>query len=156
MNELASTDFHPHGEEFNPPKRDENRRGGKLNNEPDSYDEVYESLESTFADDQKSWNNFRKSMNSDGVVRTRQSAPITAGDDTLAESQPETREEYIDRFGYLHTTVKKKTLDNEGNEIGNETYVTIRSADENDRNRLESDGQSGGSKSGEKKGWFWK
>lgn len=167
MDGLATRDFFPEknvssSDKSTKPKEQEKRDG------PDNYDELYDSQKSTFSEGQRTWDTFRKLVtdNSDADantaenahtgkrVRTRQSTPITAGGgDENTNNQTETREEYVDRWGYLHSTVKRTTVDSDGNEIGTETHVNIRPASEEEKSRTE---LNNGPEEGDGNGWFWK
>lgn len=78
-----------------------------------------------------------------------------------------TRDEKVNSFGYLTTTITKKTYDRNGNEIGTETHFTMRPADttqnvraldNNDVNVIErADADTDNQQAQDKKsGWFWK
>ncbi|KAG5982215.1 hypothetical protein E4U55_002198 [Claviceps digitariae] len=71
-----------------------------------------------------------------------------------------TEKEYVDRFGYLHKTVTRKTLNAEGKEVCSETHVTIQPADKhiNNVDGEESNQQSSSEtqKGAKKTSWLWK
>src|SRR5699024_1772914 len=93
---------------------------------PDTFDDLFSSISSSFAHGQKSWETFLKTIaDQSAALEKRKDASLADGD----TKQVETRDEYVDRFGYLHSTVTRKTLDKDGNEIGRETYVTMRPAE---------------------------
>lgn len=167
MDGLATRDFFP---EDKAPKSDNvaKAKGQDKREGPNNFDEFYDSLKSTFSEGQRTWDTFRKfvtdNSGADGkpaedgrqgmMARTRQSAPITAGgDDENRNNQTETREEYVDRWGYLHSTVKRTTVDKDGNEIGTETHVNIRPASEEEKSRTE---LNNGPDGNDGNGWFWK
>jgi hypothetical protein len=80
------------------------------------------------------------------------------------EKQVVTKDEYVDRFGYLHTKTLVKTLDENGNEIGSHSHYTVRPASkDNENGQIEEqskDNQESGLKASgsleTKKSWFWK
>ncbi|KAM4062213.1 hypothetical protein HRG_009061 [Hirsutella rhossiliensis] len=119
---------------------------------PDTFDHLFSSLSSAFAESQTSWDAFLNVIMTHAAPGEKYQDPEPAG----GTKQVETRDEYVDRAGYLHSTVTRRTLDERGNEIGRETYVTMRPADDDqgdDEDSVEFDGQGSSSK---KAGWFWK
>jgi hypothetical protein len=80
------------------------------------------------------------------------------------EKQVVSKDEYVDRFGYLHTKTLVKTLDENGNEIGSHSHYTVRPAQKDDENARIGEQHKKGQESGFKatgnldikKGWFWK
>lgn len=142
-------------EEPEPDSDDKQRR----RKEPDTFDDLFSSLSSTVAEGQKSWDTFLKIINDQATALEKHHQPSGSDRET---KQVETRDEYVDRFGYLHSTVTRKTLDRDGNEVGRETYVTMRPTDKPDKkldnqSRDELDHvESLGDESANKTGWFWK
>ena len=80
------------------------------------------------------------------------------------EKQIVTKDEHVDRFGYLHTKTLVKTLDENGNEIGSHSHYTVRPAlKDNENGQIEEQGkdnqESGFKANGSleaKKSWLWK
>ncbi|PHH92549.1 hypothetical protein CDD83_6828 [Cordyceps sp. RAO-2017] len=124
---------------------------------PDTFDELFSSLSSTLSESERSWDAFLNAMTNRAATSEIRNTPHTGGNETQVES----RDEYVDRFGYLHTVVARKTLDKDGREIGSHTQVTVRPADPRasdspsddglQRPRLAKDGSADS-----KPGWFWK
>lgn len=123
-------------------------------NGPDHFDDFFSSIQSSFSNSQSSWDSFVKSMTdspSTSLEKPQQ-------DKSLDKSQEVTKDEYVDRFGYLHSKVTVKTLDEDGNQIGSQTHYTVHPADK------QSDEPKNGDKSGihadgrveTKAGWLWK
>ncbi|KAJ6441665.1 carboxypeptidase cpdS precursor [Purpureocillium lavendulum] len=134
--------------------------------QPDTFDDLFSSISSSFAKGQKSWDAFLKTI-SDQATALEKRKDANHHDGEL--KQVETRDEYVDRFGYLHSTVTRKTLDNDGNEIGRETYVTMRPADKSSeqqqqqqqldnrtKDELDHSEAVGDESDKSKSGWFWK
>ena len=161
---------------------------------PDNFDDLYSAIKSKYAEGQKAWDAFKNIMSVDVPARAkdfeqdiRRRAEAFEKDinrraeeyqrldqerraakkNSDVEKPTETREEYVDLYGYKHTTVRRKTFDEHGNEIGSSVEVTIRPAEENKGGSEESDGYNreldnkntaseseNGSKN--KRGWLWK
>ncbi|OAQ83896.1 hypothetical protein VFPBJ_02663 [Purpureocillium lilacinum] len=130
---------------------------------PDTFDDLFSSISSSFAHGQKSWETFLKTIaDQSAALEKRKDASLADGD----TKQVETRDEYVDRFGYLHSTVTRKTLDKDGNEIGRETYVTMRPAEKSAPEQHQLDNypkeeldhaEGAADENGKNKsGWFWK
>lgn len=168
MDGLATREFFPENNNAASSDKPVNAKGQEKRDGPDNFDEFYDSLKSTFSEGQRTWDTFRKLVTDNSgadantaenaptgkKVRTRQSAPITAGGgDENRNNQTETREEYVDRWGYLHSKVKRTTVDSDGNEIGTETHLNIRPATEEEKSRTE---LNNGLDQGDGNGWFWK
>ncbi|KND91490.1 hypothetical protein TOPH_03757 [Tolypocladium ophioglossoides CBS 100239] len=142
-------------DEPEPDSDDKQRRRKEL----DTFDDLFSSLSSTVAEGQRSWDTFLKIIN-DQATALEKHQSLSSNQET---KQVETRDEYVDRFGYLHSTVTRRTLDKDGNEVGLETYVTMRPVDKPDK-QLDNQGrdeldhvESLGDESANKKtGWFWK
>ena len=130
--------------------------------EPDSFEDLFSSISSTFAEGQRSWDTFLKTITDQAAAHGKQQAATSPAGDA---KQVETRDEYVDRYGYLHSSVTRKTLHEDDNEVGRETYATLRPADKAaDRGQLDNrtsheldnagaaDDEAGNPKSG----WFWK
>ncbi|EQK98793.1 hypothetical protein OCS_05498 [Ophiocordyceps sinensis CO18] len=149
--------FHEQGRPEREFHQDDSRRLGSQERQvrrpaPDTFDHLFSSLSSAFTESQKSWDAFLNVIMTHATVDEQRQPPEPAGRIT----QVETREEYVDRAGYLHSTVTRKTLDEHGHEIGRETYVTMRpddNPDDDDRDAVEFNRQGS---TGKKPGWFWK
>ncbi|KAI5457876.1 hypothetical protein BGZ63DRAFT_320652, partial [Mariannaea sp. PMI_226] len=120
--------------------------------EPDHFDDFFSAIRSSFAESQSSWDNFVKSFHD---------APTDAAhQEKLEKNQEVVKDEYVDRFGYLHSKVTIKTLDEQGNQIGSQTHYTVRPAEtKDDQSKENDDDKSGIQASGKietKAGWFWK
>lgn len=116
---------------------------------PDTFDELFSSLTSTFTEGQKTWDAFLNVITAHIAPDEKRSDP----ESTSGSKQVESRDEYVDRAGYLHSTVTRRTLDERGSEIGRETFVTMRPADGQDHGRDDVDGKLSADK---RAGWFWK
>ncbi|POR33608.1 Uncharacterized protein TPAR_06191 [Tolypocladium paradoxum] len=126
---------------------------------PDTFEDLFSSLSSTVAEGQKSWDTFLKIINDQAATLEKNQTPSSDKE----TKRVETRDEYVDRFGYLHSTVTRKTLDRDGNEVGRETYVTMRPADKPDKqldnqskDELDHVESLGDESANKKMGWFWK
>ncbi|QYT02707.1 hypothetical protein H0G86_009702 [Trichoderma simmonsii] len=140
---------------------------------PDHFDDLFSSLGSTFAEGHKTWDTFVKTITDNKPVSTdTSSSPSSTSEEKVYDNgnkEVVTREEKVNSFGYLTTTVTKKTYDKNGNEIGTETHFTMRPADQtqkieagrnNDTNvieRADTDADAEVPQTQDKKsGWFWK
>ncbi|KAL7932035.1 hypothetical protein V8C35DRAFT_308319 [Trichoderma chlorosporum] len=139
---------------------------------PDHFDDLFSSISSSFAEGHKTWDAFVKSITDSKPVATESSAspPSNSSEEKVYDNgnrEVVTREEKVNSFGYLTTTVTKKTYDKNGNEIGTETHFTMRPAEEtpkivagrnNDTNVIErADTDADDQQTKDKKtGWFWK
>ncbi len=131
------------------------------NGEPDDFDELYSAIKSAYADGQGAWDAFKKTLNEDVPRRMDEferrmeekfnKTPTST--ETANTNEKETRSEWVDAFGYKHTTIKRKTYDENGKEIGSSTSITIKPAENNPADAIEnSDGTDTDKK---KTGWFW-
>ncbi|PNY29773.1 Uncharacterized protein TCAP_00309 [Tolypocladium capitatum] len=127
--------------------------------EPATFDDLFSPLSPTVAEGQRSWDTFLKIINDQATTLEKHQPPFS----NQETKQVETRDEYVDRFGYQHSTVTRRTLDKNGNEVARETYVTMRPAEQPDKQlgnqgKVELDHfESLGDESANKKtGWFWK
>jgi hypothetical protein len=74
----------------------------------------------------------------------------------------ESRDEYVDAFGYTHSKVTRKELDKDGNEISVSTRHNIYRVDKNadassgPGETIENGTSQEDSEYNAKKGWFWK
>ncbi|KAF4338237.1 hypothetical protein FBEOM_7878 [Fusarium beomiforme] len=134
-----------------------------LRRAPNDFDELFSTIQSSFASDQSPWDSFMKLITEDHPTSSNREAKQLQkpeGDD----KQMVTKDEYVDRFGYLHTKTLVKTLDENGNEIGSHSHYTIRPAPKEHMHAQVGDKDNHGYDSGNevngssktKKGWFWK
>ncbi|KAL7789824.1 hypothetical protein V8C37DRAFT_385840 [Trichoderma ceciliae] len=141
---------------------------------PDHFDDLFSSLSSSFAEGHKTWDAFVKSITDDKPVSTNNSVslPANSSEEKVYDNgnrEVVTRDEKVNSFGYLTTTVKKKTYDKDGNQIGTETHFTLRPADKTHKNeikansdanfieRQDEDADTDDQQTQDKKsGWFWK
>ncbi|KAM0473837.1 hypothetical protein ACHAPX_007885 [Trichoderma viride] len=139
---------------------------------PDHFDDLFSSLSSTFAEGHKTWDTFVKSITDHKPVSSESSAsqPPSSTEEKVYDNgnrEVVTRDEKVNSFGYLTTTITKKTYDRNGNEIGTETHFTMRPAEKtqnaralenNDANVIErADAGADDQQAQDKKsGWFWK
>ncbi|KAL7918345.1 hypothetical protein ACQKWADRAFT_304393 [Trichoderma austrokoningii] len=138
---------------------------------PDHFDDLFSSLSSSFAEGYKTWDTFVKSITDHHKPASSEgsaSQPPSSTEEKVYENgnrEVVTRDEKVNSFGYLTTTITKKTYDKNGNEIGTQTHFTMRPAertqnaglketsDENVIERADADDQQAQDK---KSGWFWK
>lgn len=149
---------------------------------PDHFDDLFSSLSSSFAEGHKTWDAFVKSITNHKPVSSEDSAaqPPSSSEEKIYDDGTReviTRDEKVNSFGYLTTTITKKTYDKNGNEIGTETHFTMRPAEKsqsararenNDANvieRADADADADGDADADaddqqaqdkKSGWFWK
>lgn len=141
---------------------------------PDHFDDLFSSLSSTFAEGHKTWDTFVKSITDHKPVSSDTSAsqPPRSTEEKVYDNgnrEVVTKDEKVNSFGYLTTTITKKTYDRNGNEIGTETHFTMRPAEKtqnarvlenNDANvieRADADADADDQQVQDKKsGWFWK
>ncbi|KAG6004607.1 hypothetical protein E4U43_000710 [Claviceps pusilla] len=119
------------------PELDDARRVDerKQRDGPNNFAEFFSEISSGFNESQSSWDTFLKNVvqgGTGGGIHDKNQLSTLADRDK--KDVVTTEEEHVDRFGYLHKTVTRKTLDAEGREVGLETYVTIRPADEHINN----------------------
>ncbi|KAI8667398.1 hypothetical protein NCS56_00875600 [Fusarium sp. Ph1] len=149
--------FHGHN-----PLLEDSEQHRQRRREPDNFDEFFSSVQSSFSDAQSTWDSFVKAI-TEGHPSSFDRKPLSdkPADD---EKRVVTKDEYVDRFGYLHSKTTVKTLDEEGNEIGSETHYTVRPAEEDEKNAESNEQAKDGEGSGikaegrveTKTGWFWK
>ncbi|KAL6886893.1 hypothetical protein GGI43DRAFT_418009 [Trichoderma evansii] len=138
---------------------------------PDHFDDLFSSLSSSFAEGHKTWDTFVKSITDHKPVSSESSAshPPSSSEEKVYENgtrEVVTRDEKINSFGYLTTTITKKTYDKNGNEIGTETHFTMRPAETQNTGAMENsdanvieraDADTNDQQAQDKKsGWFWK
>ncbi|KAL7894192.1 hypothetical protein HDV63DRAFT_390034 [Trichoderma sp. SZMC 28014] len=139
---------------------------------PDHFDDLFSSLSSTFAEGHKTWDTFVKSITDHKPVSYETPAsqlPSSTEEKVYDNGNREvvTRDEKVNSFGYLTTTITKKTFDKNGNEIGTETHFTMRPAEKTQNARALKNGDSNVIERADadadnqqvqdkKSGWFWK
>ncbi|KAF7544625.1 hypothetical protein G7Z17_g9809 [Cylindrodendrum hubeiense] len=144
-------DSSPHSFRESPESEHVRRR----RNEPEHFDDFFSSVQSSFSNSQSSWDTFVKSITDNPSTSLAKSQQ----DRSLDKSQEVIKDEYVDRFGYLHSKVTVKTLDEDGNQIGSQTHYTVRPADKQSDESKDGDDKSGINAKGSvetKAGWLWK
>lgn len=129
--------------------------------QPEHFEDLFSSIESSFSNAQSTWDSFVKSITDNPSTVHERSLPNTQAE---KEKQVVVKDEYVDRFGYLHSKVTTKTLDENGEQIGSQTHYTVRPASENDYQAKEQSGQDAEESSGiggkgrveAKTSWVWK
>ncbi|KAL6864324.1 hypothetical protein J3F83DRAFT_160577 [Trichoderma novae-zelandiae] len=159
--------------------RKEDHDGQHQKSLPDHFDDLFSSLSSSVAEGHKTWDAFVKSITDSSHKADNRPVSSDSAAASLPPSTSEekvydngikevvTRDEKVNSFGYLTTTVTKKTYDKNGNEIGTETHFTMRPADRT--HRIDAGGSSDASvieradtdsddqqTQDKKSGWFWK
>lgn len=130
--------------------------GQQQRRDAENFDDFFSSIHSTFQSGQKSWDAFIKTITESQSARLQKPSTVVNTDQT---KQTVIDDEYVDRFGYLHKTVTVKTFDEDGNEIGKETRISVRPANKQPEDRSEDQASSQHTAighEGEKSGWFWK
>lgn len=137
--------------------------------EPDHFDDLFSSLRDVADSGKRTWDAFMKSL-------TESETAIGGQPHTRAGYPPETkieetRDEHVDRFGYVHSKVTRRELDSHGNEVGRSTsyqmYPAVERKPEQDEAKarghdhrpVEDDDIYKGIDEGPKGrsgGWFWK
>ncbi|KHN97663.1 uncharacterized protein MAM_04678 [Metarhizium album ARSEF 1941] len=132
----------------------------ELDRGPDTFEELFSEISSKFKESASSWDTFVKNISVYSKPKSQQGKPEAQVDGHEKGKVVTDENEYVDRFGYLHKTVTRKTLDADGNEVGSETYVIVRPADKHLDN--ENNPKIGGNEPLEigtdtkKSSWFWK
>lgn len=116
-------------------KDDEARQSQNSSRGPESFDELFSWIQSGVKQAESGFDAFTKAIN-DNANQSKEKSKT---------KRVETRDEYVDRFGYLHTTTKINIVNDKGEEVGSETYKTVRPADKEGP----VDGKNKGSS------WFW-
>ncbi|KAF5004075.1 hypothetical protein FDECE_9418 [Fusarium decemcellulare] len=150
-------DFHGHN-----PLLEDSEQNRRPRREPDHFDDLFSSIQSSFSSAQSTWDSFVKSINEAPPSSSGKKHEPAESED--GEKQVVTKDEYVDRFGYLHSKTTVKMLDEEGNEIGSQTHYTVRPAEKDEQPKGEKyqgqDGEGSGIKAEgrleTKTGWFWK
>ncbi|KAF4945180.1 hypothetical protein FGADI_12146 [Fusarium gaditjirri] len=130
-----------------------------LRRAPNDFDELFSAIQSSFANDRSPWDSFMKLITVDHPTPPSDSEEKQLQKPGSDEKQVITKDEYVDRFGYLHTKTLVKTLNENGNEIGSHSHYTVRPAPK-DNDDKDKDGQESGIKvdgsAKAKTGWLWK
>ncbi|KAL4725581.1 hypothetical protein ACLX1H_007730 [Fusarium chlamydosporum] len=109
--------------------------------EPEHFDDLFSAIQSSIVNGQSAWDSFVKLLNEDSATplnKERKQLQKPASDD----KQVVTKDEYVDRFGYLHTKTLIKSLDEDGNEIGSHSHYTVRPAPkDNETGQIEEQGK---------------
>ncbi|KID75114.1 hypothetical protein MBR_05441, partial [Metarhizium brunneum ARSEF 3297] len=132
----------------------------ELDKGPDTFEELFSEISSKFKESASSWDTFVKSISEEAKLQSREGKHGAYIDSHDKNKVVTNENEHVDRFGYLHKTVTRKMLDADGNEVGSETYVTIRPADKHldNENNIEAGNNEPleiGADS-KKSSWFWK
>ncbi|KAK2594430.1 hypothetical protein QQS21_007834 [Conoideocrella luteorostrata] len=127
--------------------------------EPVSFEELFSDVSSMFKENTSSWDTFIQTITKDAIVKPNQNKQ--AQHDSRGNNEVvATEDEYVDKFGYLHKTVTRKILNTEGKEVGNTTYVTIRSTDKSLSNEVRESSKTrehiNDGTVAKKLSWFWK
>ena len=126
---------------------------------PNHEHDLFSTVKSEWDEGGKTWDNFMKSLREGRA--TVSDTPDLEQDPKKAshkENQIVDKKEYVDRFGNLHSTVRTKVFDEQGNEIGSTVHHSIRSRDEeSDRPEgAEPAREEGQEQRPRKVGLFWK
>ncbi|KAK7429540.1 hypothetical protein QQZ08_003919 [Neonectria magnoliae] len=138
--------------------RDSPVLASRRHREPDHFDDFFSSIQSSFSNSQSSWDSFVKSI-TEGPSTSLDKAQH---DRAVDKNHEVTKDEYVDRFGYLHSKTTVKTLDEDGNQIGSQTHYSFRPADKpsDDSKNDSKDGDKSGihaeGRVETKTGWLWK
>ncbi|KAF9769611.1 hypothetical protein IL306_012953 [Fusarium sp. DS 682] len=133
-----------------------------LRRAPNDFDELFSTIQSSFASDQSPWDSFMKLITEDHATPSnREEKQLQKpGSDN---KQVVAKDEYVDRFGYLHTKTLVKTLDENGKEIGSHSHYTVRPAPKEkkpaqieDKDKQDQEYGTEVDSTKPKKGWFWK
>lgn len=128
--------------------------------EPDTFDEFFSHVQSAYESGQKSWDTLMKAIaNGD----TRYETSRSAAPETKIE---ESRDEHVDKLGYIHSRVTRRETDSEGNEISRSTSYQMYPAPAEQKSEAEpergvttvvgGDLMESDEKNTKKNGWFWK
>lgn len=130
-----------------------------LHGEPDTFDEFFSHVQSAYESGQRSWETLMRTM-------TNGEARYEGGKPALQTQIVEDRDETVDKYGYVHSKVTRREVDQEGNEISRSTSYQMYPAS-NQQQKSETEDRdtpslSGGElsnhdeKQAQKNGWFWK
>ncbi|KAJ2982818.1 hypothetical protein NQ176_g1132 [Zarea fungicola] len=141
--------------------------------EAENSDDLFSAIKSNYSDGPGQWDGFKKALNETVQRRIEalerqverqfsDSKPATISDNgiNLNKNEKETRSEYVDVFGYKHTTIKRKIYDEIGNEVGSSTSIIVKPAEESDQTITEDGNKKTNDpgsalKSSKHNGWFW-
>lgn len=125
----------PHGENVDDggytghnPLLDDSEQRQSQRRQPDHFEDLFSSMESSFTNAQTTWDSFVKSI-TDGPSSSPPEI-VSANRHAGEEKQIVERDEHVDCFGYLHSKVTVKTIDENGNQIGSQTNYTVRPVDQ--------------------------
>lgn len=135
------------------------------NGEPDDFDELYSAIKSAYANGQGAWDAFKKTINEDVPRRMdeferqmeeklKEKPSPHSTQKTVNKNKKETKSEWVDVFGYKHTTIKRTTHDENGKEIDSSTFITIAPAEKKPSDAIENSDDNNTSDK-KKTGWFW-
>ncbi|KAF5614293.1 uncharacterized protein FSUBG_173 [Fusarium subglutinans] len=137
-----------------------------LRQAPNDFDELFSAIQSSFASERSPWDSFMKLITEDHPTASSNSEEKQLQKSGRDEKQVVTKDEYVDRFGYLHTKTLVKTLDENGTEIGSHSHYTVRPAPKDNEpvqmedKHKDNGGQEPGTKvdgsARAKTGWLWK
>lgn len=144
------------GYDEDPSKRHRGKR-----HEPNNFEEMFDTVHSMVESGQRTWDTFMKSFENH-TPSWPQNEPPHQREPHQEPKTTEERDEYIDKFGYVHSTVIRRQYDNDGNEIGRSTssriYPAPKSAGEHEQLQGDHSEDNRRFEDDEKKklGWFWK
>jgi hypothetical protein len=129
--------------------------------EPDTFDEFFSHVQSAYESGQRSWDTLMKTIaNGDARYQT----PKSASETKIEES----RDEHVDRFGYIHSKVTRREIDSEGNEVSRSTSYQMYPAPASAEPKSVVEAEPGvaavvggdltesDDKNTKNNGWFWK
>lgn len=134
-------------------------QGRDRSSEPDTFEEFFANVHSTHESGQRSWDSFMKAISDSYNTSGNSQKPVSKLETQVVES----REEHIDKYGYVHRKVTRRQVDNEGNEVSRSTTYQMRPkladercGDQNWEREHVNVGEdvSDGEKT-RKHGWFW-
>jgi hypothetical protein len=145
--------------------RAERRDPGQKRGPPDSFDELFDALQSAASTGQRTWDVFKRAI-ADSESATTPSCdsrtPVVVPESPSKNKVVESRDEYVDRLGYTHSKVTRKELDKDGNEISVSTRHNIYRVDKKvdvssgSDEAIENGTSPEDSDDNAKTGWFWK
>lgn len=127
---------------------------------PETFDDLFSSFSSTLlTNSSRSWDSFVRILTGSAPFADSDDSPLATSSisgSNSATRQTETRDDYVDRYGYLHSTVTRKILDADGREIGHESYTTMCPADQASPDSHGNSQVNGDRPAQKQSGWFWK
>jgi hypothetical protein len=132
---------------------------------PDHFDDLFSTLRDWAETGRRSWDAFMREFNKNSPDAWEDKRPKNADSDIKVE---ESRDERVDEYGYVHSTVTRRELDSQGNEVSRTTHYEMypsRGRRPENHGRLEASEESDkrmtdydeGEETTKKKiGWFWK